>query len=93
MGVIGITSVEKATELPRAYVVPSGGLSKLDDTARQALSKELTEWVAANASRIRQKWWVAKADFDGYISGGQSQAIAGRLHTDRGDSEEVCIMP
>ena len=93
VGVIGITSVEKATELPRAYVVPSGGLSKLDDTARQALSKELTEWVAANVSRIRQKWRVAKADLDGHISGGQPQAIAGRLHTDRGDSEEVCIMP
>ena len=55
VGVIGITSVEKATELPRAYVVPSGGLSKLDDAAKQALSRELTEWVAANVSEIKQK--------------------------------------
>ncbi|GHJ85695.1 hypothetical protein NliqN6_2097 [Naganishia liquefaciens] len=54
VGVIGITSVEKATELPRAYVVPSGGLSKLDDAAKQALSRELTEWVAANVANHKQ---------------------------------------
>jgi acyl-coenzyme A synthetase/AMP-(fatty) acid ligase len=50
VGVIGITSIEKATELPRAYLVPAGGLDKYDDAARQALSKELIEWVAANVS-------------------------------------------
>lgn len=50
VGVIGITSVERATELPRAYVVPSGGLDKLGESERKALSKELTDWVAANVS-------------------------------------------
>lgn len=62
VGVIGITSIEKATELPRAYVVPSGGLGKLDDTARQALSKELTEWVAANVSRRNLQDAIYEAD-------------------------------
>lgn len=50
VGVIGITDIERATELPRAYVVPSGGLDKLSESERKALSKELTDWVAANVS-------------------------------------------
>jgi acyl-CoA synthetase (AMP-forming)/AMP-acid ligase II len=51
VGVIGITDIERATELPRAYVVPSGGLDKLTESERTALSKELTVWVAANVSK------------------------------------------
>ncbi|KAJ9115598.1 hypothetical protein QFC20_000923 [Naganishia adeliensis] len=54
VGVIGITDIERATELPRAYVVPSGGLDKLSESERKALSKELTDWVAANVANHKQ---------------------------------------
>lgn len=51
VGVIGITSVEKATELPRAYVVPSGDFANMSDVAKMALSQELIDWVASEVSR------------------------------------------
>ncbi|KAJ9127910.1 hypothetical protein QFC24_000195 [Naganishia onofrii] len=54
VGVIGITSVEKATELPRAYVVPSGDFANMSDVAKMALSQELIDWVASEVANHKQ---------------------------------------
>ncbi|GHJ85798.1 hypothetical protein NliqN6_2200 [Naganishia liquefaciens] len=43
--VIGVYSREFATELPRAYVVPAGELSALDEQGKSQLSAELVAWV------------------------------------------------
>jgi hypothetical protein len=49
--VIGIMSEEQATELPRAYVVPQGGLAKWQDgAARKRLEEEIMKWVAGQVS-------------------------------------------
>lgn len=43
VAVIGVVSAERATELPRAYVVPAHGVDNPD-----ALSEEIVAWVAEN---------------------------------------------
>jgi hypothetical protein len=44
-------SEEQATELPRAYVVPQGGLAKWQDgAARKRLEEEIMKWVAGQVS-------------------------------------------
>jgi acyl-coenzyme A synthetase/AMP-(fatty) acid ligase len=48
--VIGIQSKKLHTELPRAYVVPSVPLSSLSSAQRQALSKEIADWVATKVA-------------------------------------------
>ncbi|OCF37159.1 AMP-binding protein [Kwoniella heveanensis CBS 569] len=57
VGVIGIYSKAEATELPRAYVVPAGGLASLPTTeAKQEFSEKIVKWVSdkvANHKRLR----------------------------------------
>lgn len=57
VGVIGIMSEEQATELPRAYIVPQGGLDKWQDGgARKRLEEEIVKWVGgqvANHKKLR----------------------------------------
>ncbi|WWC88664.1 uncharacterized protein L201_003577 [Kwoniella dendrophila CBS 6074] len=57
VGVIGIYSREQATELPRAYVVPKGGLSSLPTSEdKAAFSTKIQEWVngkVANHKKLR----------------------------------------
>ncbi|KAJ9127974.1 hypothetical protein QFC24_000260 [Naganishia onofrii] len=56
VAVIGVHSREFATELPRAYVVPAGGIEALNAKERDELSKELVSWVeqnVANHKRLR----------------------------------------
>ncbi|KAJ9093122.1 hypothetical protein QFC19_008465 [Naganishia cerealis] len=48
VAVIGVHSREFATELPRAYVVPAGGLDKLSAKEREELALELVSWVEKN---------------------------------------------
>lgn len=48
VAVIGIVSAERATELPRAYVVPAEG-----QRASGALSQEIIAWVADNVRVCR----------------------------------------
>ena len=50
--VIGVHSREFATELPRAYVVPVGGLNALDEQAKSKLSAELIAWVEENVRTL-----------------------------------------
>jgi 4-coumarate--CoA ligase len=45
VAVIGVVSAERATELPRAYVVP---VAEAGD--REAISQEIIDWVADNVS-------------------------------------------
>lgn len=52
--VIGVHSREFATELPRAYVVPVGGLSALDEQAQSKLSAELVAWVEENVCALNR---------------------------------------
>jgi acyl-coenzyme A synthetase/AMP-(fatty) acid ligase len=50
-GVCGVHSEEQATELPRAYVVPIGGLDSLKtEDDRRRFAKEVKEWVAKQVS-------------------------------------------
>ncbi|KAJ9115688.1 hypothetical protein QFC20_001015 [Naganishia adeliensis] len=54
--VIGVHSREHATELPRAYVVPVGGLGALSEAGKAELATELVNWVeknVANHKRLR----------------------------------------
>ena len=54
-GVIGVMSEEQATELPRAYVVPRGGLDKWSSgVERKRLEEEIVGWVAKSVSRAVQ---------------------------------------
>lgn len=48
VAVIGVHSREFATELPRAYVVPAGGIEAFNAKERDELSKELVSWVEQN---------------------------------------------
>ncbi|KAJ9125217.1 hypothetical protein QFC22_000171 [Naganishia vaughanmartiniae] len=48
VAVIGVVSRERATELPRAYVVPLE--NGVDQKAQNALTKEIIAWVADNVS-------------------------------------------
>lgn len=43
VAVIGVVSAERATELPRAYVVPAPGAGQ-----PEAVSQEIVDWVAEN---------------------------------------------
>lgn len=55
-GVCAIYDDEQQTELPRAYVVPAGGLESLSQQARKDFSKEVADWVAetvAGHKRLR----------------------------------------
>ncbi|WVQ85015.1 hypothetical protein IAT38_007179 [Cryptococcus sp. DSM 104549] len=56
VGVIGIYAESEATELPRAYVVPTAGLATLTPTQQAAFSKKIQEWAAgkvANHKKLR----------------------------------------
>ena len=63
VAVIGVVSAERATELPRAYVVPS---QSQDDS--EGLSQEIIAWVADNVSLPRPppdnntRQWLNKHD-------------------------------
>lgn len=50
VGVIGVYSESQATELPRAYIVPQGGLDAVKPAARAALAKEISDWVTGKVS-------------------------------------------
>lgn len=55
-GVIGIYSESQATELPRAYVVPRGGLAALSPDQQKELIAEIAHWIegrVANHKRLR----------------------------------------
>lgn len=55
-GVIGLYDESQATELPRAYVVPKGGVSSIPEDQRAKFCKEIQDWVAgkvSNAKRLR----------------------------------------
>ncbi|EJT98498.1 acetyl-CoA synthetase-like protein [Dacryopinax primogenitus] len=43
--VIGLMSEAEATEVPRGYIVPKGGLGTLDARGQAKLSSEVQEWV------------------------------------------------
>ncbi|OXG43526.1 AMP-binding protein [Cryptococcus neoformans] len=56
VGVIGVYDKSQATELPRAYIVPKGGLASLSLSDREKLSKEVHDWAAkkvANHKKLR----------------------------------------
>jgi hypothetical protein len=51
VGVIGIASEAQATELPRAYIVPQGGLARWKtQEERGRLEREIVAWVQENVS-------------------------------------------
>lgn len=54
VGVVGVMDEAQATELPRAYVVPAGGLQAVKD--KDALAAELAKFIEdnlANHKRLR----------------------------------------
>ncbi len=54
VGVIGVWSEEQATELPRAYIVPSSGLSNLSESDREELKKTIISWVESKVSNHKR---------------------------------------
>ncbi|WWC70957.1 uncharacterized protein I206_104909 [Kwoniella pini CBS 10737] len=55
VGVIGVYSKEQATELPRAYVVPKGGISSLPtEKSKNEFSLKIQEWVASKVSNQKK---------------------------------------
>ena len=53
-GVIGIYSESEVTELPRAYIVPKGGLSTLSQPQRVDLAKQVAQWVSSRVSNPKR---------------------------------------
>ncbi len=53
-GVCGVNSEEQATELPRAYVVPVGGLEAMSAADKRAFSLEIQKWVAGQVANHKQ---------------------------------------
>lgn len=53
-GVIGVYSEAKATELPRAYVVPATPIDQLSEVNRKALARAIGEWVASKVSQHKR---------------------------------------
>jgi hypothetical protein len=56
-----VYSRELATETPRAYIVPTGGLSALDEQGKSKLAAELVAWVEENV-RDQQPLFSVGAD-------------------------------
>ena len=54
VGVIGIWNAEQSTEMPRAYIVPKGGLEALEESKREDFKREITSWVEANVSNHKR---------------------------------------
>lgn len=54
VGVIGIYSEAQATELPRAYIVPAGGLDSVKPEDRDKFSEQVKDWVAKNVSNHKR---------------------------------------
>ena len=54
MGVIGIWDETQNTELPRAYVVPKGGLDNMSDSSKQSMKEEIVNWVQGKVSNHKQ---------------------------------------
>ncbi len=55
VGVIGVESIEEATELPRAYIVSKRNAELLKDKgARKMYEHEVQEWVQRKVAR--HKW-------------------------------------
>ncbi|WWD18660.1 hypothetical protein CI109_103113 [Kwoniella shandongensis] len=54
VGVIGIWSKEQATELPRAYIVPRGGLSSISEKSKNELSTKIQKWVEGKVSNHKR---------------------------------------
>ncbi|KAF8517346.1 AMP binding protein [Gautieria morchelliformis] len=51
-GVIGVFSEAEATEYPRAYIVPRGGVASLRTSAdREALGQEIQAWIRTKVAR------------------------------------------
>lgn len=50
VAVIGVYSKKLGTELPRAYIVPATALDSLSPSQRQALSKEVADWLATSVA-------------------------------------------
>ncbi|ORX37250.1 AMP binding protein [Kockovaella imperatae] len=54
VGVIGVWDAEQSTEMPRAYVVPSGGLANLPKDQHEVFSKAIVDWVADRVSNHKK---------------------------------------
>lgn len=52
--VIGIWSNAQATELPRAYIVPKGGLAALPADQHAAFGTEIASWVKAKVAQHKR---------------------------------------
>lgn len=53
--VVGVYAEELATELPRAYVVPKGGLDSIKSKAeRDKLSADVVEWMKGRVANQKQ---------------------------------------
>ncbi|KZT56520.1 hypothetical protein CALCODRAFT_314452 [Calocera cornea HHB12733] len=52
--VIGVMSTAEATELPRGYVVPKGGLQAFDPAAQAQLSREIQGWIKSRVANHKQ---------------------------------------
>lgn len=50
-GVIGVTAADGVTELPKAFIVPRGGIEQFDDPGRRSMfEQEIATWVGEQAS-------------------------------------------
>ncbi|KAL7413946.1 hypothetical protein BDY24DRAFT_414645 [Mrakia frigida] len=56
VGVIGVWDEERATEVPRAYVVPTGGYNSIKGgkEGRQKLEHDLERWIATQVSDYKR---------------------------------------
>lgn len=51
-GVIGVTAADGVTELPKAFIVPRGGIEQFEELGRRsAFEQEVGTWLGEQASR------------------------------------------
>ena len=50
VGVIGVWDEERATEVPRAYVVPTGGLDGMAEAKRKEVERGIEKWLDGQVS-------------------------------------------
>ncbi|KAF8507895.1 hypothetical protein BU17DRAFT_100190 [Hysterangium stoloniferum] len=78
-GVIGVWSEAKATEFPRAYVVPRGGAGSLKTSVeKDAFGREIQTWIRSKVARHK---YLRGGEFD-YVYSSASTCIYPYLAND-----------
>ena len=51
-GVIGVKAADGVTELPKAFIVPRGGIVKYSDRDKESLEQKIATWVSEQVNDL-----------------------------------------